>query len=71
MAEISIALYEAYARCGSFAAVAERLNLPEHFVQQRVEAARLSLLLAGGFADDPETVVLAGAGAPMSMTRAN
>ncbi len=62
MAELSFALYEAYARCGSVKAIADRLNLPEHFVEQRVEAARLSLLLAGGCADDLESVVLASAG---------
>lgn len=63
MAELSIALYEAYVRCGSVSEIAKRLDLPEHFVEQRVEAARLSLLVAGKWADDLETVVLASAGA--------
>ncbi len=63
MAELSIALYEAYVRCGSLSEVAKRLDLPEQFVEQRVEAARLSLLVAGKWADDLETVVLASAGA--------
>jgi hypothetical protein len=45
MAQISFALYEAFVSCGSIEAVAARLDLPEVFVAERVEAARLSILL--------------------------
>jgi len=44
MAAISFALLEAHQRGASFARLAEVLDLPLEFVEERVEAARLSLL---------------------------
>jgi hypothetical protein len=45
MARLSFALYEAYGKCGSVEEIAFRLDLPVEFVAQRIEAARLSLLV--------------------------
>jgi len=45
MAVISFALLEAHQRGASFTRLAEVLDLPVDFVEERIEAARLSLLL--------------------------
>jgi hypothetical protein len=45
MARLSFALYEAVAACGSVDCVAERLDLPAAWVAERVEAARLLMVL--------------------------
>ena len=44
LAQLSFAMHEAFEQCGSIDAVAETLNLPPHFVMERVEAARLCLI---------------------------
>jgi hypothetical protein len=46
MSHVSFALLEAFEKTGSVDAVATRLNLPATFVAERVEAARLCLLLS-------------------------
>jgi hypothetical protein len=46
MAQISFALLEAWLRGTSVDAIAQRLNLTSEFVAERIEAARLCLLLA-------------------------
>ena len=45
LAELSFAMYEASIHCGCIEAVAEKLRLPEDFVNERIEAARLCLVL--------------------------
>jgi hypothetical protein len=45
MAQLSFALLEAFGKCGSVDQVAARLDLPVDFVTERIEAARLSLLI--------------------------
>jgi DNA-binding Lrp family transcriptional regulator len=45
MAHISFALLEALIGGASTAEIAERLQLPEPWVQERIEAARLCLVL--------------------------
>jgi hypothetical protein len=45
MARLSFALYEAFGKCGSVDEVAARLELPVAFVAERIEAARLSLMV--------------------------
>jgi hypothetical protein len=46
MAHISFALLQASMGGASIAEIADRLQLPEPWVQERIEAARLCLLLA-------------------------
>lgn len=45
MAHISFALYEANRSGASVEALASRLNLTAEFVRERIEAARLCLML--------------------------
>ena len=45
LAELSFAMYEASIHCSSIEAVAEKLSLPAEFVNERVEAARLCLVM--------------------------
>lgn len=45
MAQISFALYQAHEDGASVDTLAIRLNLPVSFVEERIEAARLSLLV--------------------------
>ena len=46
MAHISFALLQAAIGGASIADIADRLQLPESWVQERIEAARLCLVLA-------------------------
>jgi hypothetical protein len=48
MAQLSFALYEAHLRGSSVELLAGILNLPDDFVAQRIEAARLCLVMGGG-----------------------
>lgn len=43
MAQISYALLQAHASGAPISEIAERIGLPEHWVDERIEAARLSL----------------------------
>ena len=45
MAAVSFALYEAFRQGASVDALAERLGLTSAFVSERIEAARLCMLL--------------------------
>jgi hypothetical protein len=45
MAQLSFALYAAFGTCGSVDLIAAKLGLPAQFVQERIEAARLTLLI--------------------------
>jgi hypothetical protein len=45
MAAVSFALYEAFRRGASIDALADRLGLTAAFVTERIEAARLCMLL--------------------------
>jgi hypothetical protein len=45
MAQLSFALYEAHRRGASVYVLAEALDLPVEFVDERIEAARLCLLI--------------------------
>jgi hypothetical protein len=45
MANISFALYAAAEQCSSVDSVPARLDLPVSFVAERIEAARLCLLI--------------------------
>ena len=47
MVHISFALLEANNSGASIVDIAARLNLPEWWVQQRIETARLSIVAAG------------------------
>jgi DNA-binding Lrp family transcriptional regulator len=44
MARISFALFQAFIGGASITEIADRLQLPETWVQERIEAARLCLL---------------------------
>ena len=46
MTQISLALYEAHRNGVSVETLATRLDLPAIFVEERVEAVRLSLLVS-------------------------
>ena len=48
MAHISFALLQASFTGASVSEIADRLQLPETWVQERIEAARLCLLLTEG-----------------------
>jgi hypothetical protein len=48
MVTVSFALYEAFEKCGSVTMVASALGLPTRFVAERVEAARLTLIILNG-----------------------
>jgi hypothetical protein len=45
MAHLSVALYEAHRTGASIDELAQSLSLPPSFVEERIEAARLCLLL--------------------------
>jgi hypothetical protein len=45
MASVSFALYEAFRRGASVDVIADRLGLTPAFVSERIEAARLCMLL--------------------------
>jgi hypothetical protein len=51
MAHISFALLQAFIGGASLTEIAERLNLPEPWVQERIEAARLCLVTRSGLGD--------------------
>jgi DNA-binding Lrp family transcriptional regulator len=51
MSQISFALLEALENGASVAVLADRLRLSEEFVQERIEAARLCLLLSQKVSD--------------------
>jgi DNA-binding Lrp family transcriptional regulator len=48
MAHISFALLQAHASGTAVADIADRLGLPEHWVEERIEAARLLVLILPG-----------------------
>lgn len=56
MAQLSFALYEAHQGGVSFDLLAARLDLPVEFIEERVEAARLCLLLQPAELFGPETL---------------
>ena len=47
MAELSFALYEAHRKGASIGDLADKLLLPLTFVAERIEAARLCLVVVG------------------------
>jgi DNA-directed RNA polymerase specialized sigma24 family protein len=46
MADVSFALFEVFERGFSIDEIADRLSLPAEWVRERIEAARLCLVLA-------------------------
>lgn len=51
MKNLSFALLEATLNGASVAEIAERLQLPEQWVEERIEAARLCLLISSSYAN--------------------
>ena len=49
MAHISFALFQASLGGASVSEIADRLQLPEYWVQERIEAARLCLVLRADY----------------------
>ena len=52
MSTISFALLQAKDAGASISAIANRLQVPEAWVEERIEAARLCLVLANSMADN-------------------
>jgi hypothetical protein len=60
MAQISFALYEAFQRGASLQNLSDRLSLPIDFIEERIEAARMCLLI---FAEETEEEISSAASA--------